>query len=189
MWRLIWAYHISCPNHLSILRVLLLSLRTGNLWASWVLFFNTSDFAEVSWCLQCFPNIRLWDFVVQAKEKAQRNHDVLELQHFHTMPFIFQRCCLITSYRIILERQQISNLKHWIFLLRQLKYILKGWVNLWNFSSKHIVSAEHTYWHYRINEKYLKLALIQSKTSNSLKLKIRLKSLPKVSTMQWSRLN
>lgn len=92
-----------------MLMVLLLSPRMGKLWASWVLFFNTSDFSEVSWCLQCFPNVCFWDFILAVKAKAHRNHNVLELEHVQTIFFILQQCCLISSYKIILEREKISN--------------------------------------------------------------------------------
>jgi len=68
----------------------------------------------------------------QSKAKVHKNHNVLALEHIQIMTFILQLLLdqQLQNNKALLEREHISNPSHSIFLLRQLQYFLKRWVNL-----------------------------------------------------------
>lgn len=68
----------------------------------------------------------------QAKAKAHKTHNVLELDHIQTMAFIRQPLLhqQLQNNKALLEREQSSNPSHSTFLLKQLQYFLERWVVL-----------------------------------------------------------
>lgn len=146
-WAFCWQRFIRYvyKNKVKFGHTLIVSQSILQYWASWfwvpvwetlgfLLFFSTARIllksVDVSSASQMFAyGISNW----QSKSKAHKNHNVLVLEHIQIMAFILQLLLnqQLQNNKALLEREQISNPNHSIFLLRQLQYFLKRWVNLW----------------------------------------------------------